>query len=95
MEQIKKRTGSYVLLYNKKKNKINLLVIKYNTRDYGILGGGLKKGETPEECAEREIFEETGLKDLKLKDYQLFINLLCPKEPGKAGSSIKKCITYL
>ena len=35
---------------------------KKNTKEYKLIGGGLKKGEEPEECFKREVFEETGCK---------------------------------
>ena len=31
------------------------------------VGGKIEKGESPEECAVREVFEETGLKAEELK----------------------------
>ena len=43
-----------MLLRNKKKNDLN------EGKWIGI-GGGFEQGESPEECAKREIFEETGL----------------------------------
>ena len=40
------------------------------------VGGKLERGETPQECAAREIFEETGLKAKPvLKALLLFLNL--------------------
>ena len=53
--------GRYLMmLRNKKKNDPN--------KDKWIgVGGKLNKGETPLECAKREIFEETNLTDLSLK----------------------------
>lgn len=49
------KDGKYLMLYrNKKKNDIN------NGKWIGI-EGKLEFGEAPEECIEREVFEETGL----------------------------------
>jgi 8-oxo-dGTP diphosphatase len=49
------KNGSYLMLHrNKKKNDIN------HDKWLGI-GGKFEVGETPEECAKREIYEETGL----------------------------------
>ena len=46
----------YLMLYrNKKPNDV------HEGKWIGV-GGKLEKGETPQECATREIFEETGLK---------------------------------
>lgn len=49
-----------MLLRNKKKNDVN------SGKWVGI-GGGFELKESPEECAEREIFEETGLTVNKLE----------------------------
>lgn len=43
-----------------KDNKI-LLNLRADTRTWGIPGGALELGETIEEAARRELFEETGL----------------------------------
>lgn len=55
------------LCYIKKDNRYLMIHVRgkkndqYNGKWNGV-GGKLKKGETPEECAIREIKEETGLK---------------------------------
>lgn len=49
------KDGKYLMLYrNKKQNDVN------EGKWIGI-GGGFEQKESPEECATREIFEETGL----------------------------------
>lgn len=54
--------GEYLMLHRvKKKNDIN------HDKWIGV-GGGFEHGESPEECALRETFEETGL---TLTDYRL------------------------
>ncbi len=49
------KDGKYLMLHRvKKENDVN--------RDKWIgIGGKFEQGESPEECAKREIFEETGL----------------------------------
>ena len=37
-----------------------ILMVKSNTGDYKFPGGGVEKGETPEETLRREVQEETG-----------------------------------
>ncbi len=52
--------GAYLMLYrNKKINDIN------HEKWIGV-GGKFQDGESPHDCARREIAEETGYKDLKL-----------------------------
>ena len=67
------------ICYIKKDNKTLMLhrTKKENDMHEGkwVGGGGkLEKGESPEECAKREIFEETGLvvKELKLRGLLTF-----------------------
>lgn len=51
--------GSAIIVQNNK-NEI-LLQLRSDTLDWGIPGGGMELGDTFEETAHRELFEETGL----------------------------------
>ena len=58
---LENQSGEYLMLHRvKKKNDIN------HDKWIGV-GGGFEYGESPEECAVRETFEETGL---TLTDYR-------------------------
>ncbi len=48
------------------------------------LGGKIDEGETPEECAVREVFEESGL---KIKEPKLVGVISFPENVGKSGES--------
>ncbi|WP_243523225.1 NUDIX hydrolase [Bacillus pseudomycoides] len=60
-------TGSHVIILNKQ-NEI-LLQLRTDFNMWDIIGGVLEYGETLEEAAKREVFEETGL---VIKDLELF-----------------------
>lgn len=64
---IKKDSKTLMLHRTKKENDM------HEGKWVGV-GGKLEKGESPEECARREIFEETGLvvKELKLRGLLTF-----------------------
>ena len=70
------KDGCYLMMHRiKKNNDIN--------KDKWIgIGGGMEKGETPEECMRREAFEETGLTLGKLS-YRGIITFWCTDEFGK------------
>lgn len=55
----KSRYKSGIFIYSKKQNKI--LMVQSNGKLWGIPKGTIKKYETIEECAVREVKEETGL----------------------------------
>lgn len=58
-------TGSTIIVLNNK-NEV-LLQKRIDTGDWGIPGGSLELGESFEEAAHRELYEETGLKIKSLK----------------------------
>lgn len=66
-------------------HKDKLLIVnnanKFNT--YSPVGGGIEKGEKPEDCLVRELKEESNMKPLnfKLIGYQKSTNLSKPEKP--------------
>lgn len=65
---MKKHVDSVIVyIFNETKDKILMLERVNNFGfDWGYMCGKFEKGETPEQCANREILEELGLKNLKL-----------------------------
>lgn len=56
-----------VCLITKKGDKILAVSRKDNHNDFGLPGGKVDPGETPEEAIRREVKEETGLDIINLK----------------------------
>ncbi len=61
------KSGSFLLLFNKSKTKI-FLVLRSDFPVWGLTGGGLNDCEKPDDGAIRESIEETGF-DVKLIKY--------------------------
>lgn len=51
--------GSAVIVFNE--NNELLLQLRSDTNDWGLPGGGMELGDSFEETAQKELFEETGL----------------------------------
>ena len=54
------------LLFKRSKNETT------NPNKYGMLGGGIEKGETPEEAIVREVFEEAGVELTSFKPLEVY-----------------------
>lgn len=62
--------GACVILINK--NQEILLQLRSDNNCWGLAGGSLEMGETLEQVAKRELFEETGLVANNLKLFNVF-----------------------
>ena len=68
------KDGKYLMLHRiKKKNDVN-------SHKWIGLGGKFEEGESPEECAKREIYEESGLA-VKNLSYRGVVTFDCPPYP--------------
>jgi len=68
MGKVKKEKSAGAVIFRKEKGKILFLLICYGTKEkfwWDFPRGHIEKNETEKETAKREIFEETGIKNLK------------------------------
>lgn len=76
---MKKRVGCYNIIYKKEKGKIFFLLVRYLDNYKGLVGGGLKEGESQIKGWARELKEEAGItkKDIlsykKIKETEIFV----------------------
>lgn len=66
--------GGVVWRRNKKTNEIEILLIQDPKERWTIPKGHIEEGESPRDTAEREINEETGLKEMKVMNWLGKIN---------------------
>src|SRR5271157_1822869 len=66
-------------IFTKKNNSWYILLIERKNMPFkgfwALPGGFLEMDETLEQCAQRELFEETGLRDIHLKQVHAFSDL--------------------
>ncbi|SOC39751.1 NUDIX hydrolase [Ureibacillus acetophenoni] len=62
--------GACVIVFNK--NKEILLQLRKDNNCWGLAGGSLELGESLEEAAKRELYEETGLIANKLELFNVY-----------------------
>ena len=60
---IEKSAGA--VIFRKQRGGIYYLLLHYGIGHWDLAKGHIEKGEKPEEAAEREIKEETGIKEIK------------------------------
>ena len=65
-----------VSIFTVEKGTIKVLLIKRTNEPFkgmwGLVGGALYNNETLDECVKREIFEKTGLTDVKVYKSSIF-----------------------
>lgn len=62
--------GAAVLIFDKH-NRL-LLQHRKDNQQWGLIGGSMEIGESLEDTARREVYEETGLELLELEWFELF-----------------------
>jgi len=73
-EVVSEPTAGGIVWRRTKKGSIEILLIQDTKDRWTIPKGHIEEGETPKETAEREINEETGLKEMKMQSWLGKIN---------------------
>jgi 8-oxo-dGTP pyrophosphatase MutT (NUDIX family) len=88
---MKYRNAVFIVTYAKQKDKIYYLILKrkLHWKGWEFPKGGIKSSETKQHGVRREIKEETGLKILKIKKFDISgkykYNKIHPDRPGIIG----------
>ena len=94
---MKQETSSGAVVCKKENNEhFFLLVYSVKNKEWSFPKGHIEKDETELEAAKREIFEETGIKDLKFIDNFKFTDSYLTKGvlPETKGETIIKNVIY-
>ena len=98
-----KEISSGAVVFRRKKDKIYYLLLHYDAGHWDFPKGHIEKGETDIETMKREIWEETGIKDIRvIKGFREYIKYffrniynLSKKDKGKAEWIFKIVIYFL
>jgi len=98
---VKRIKSAGAIIFRKEKRIIKYLLICYGRKEkfwWDFPRGEIKKGESEEEAARREIFEETGIRDLEFlpnfhESYKYFFHSHKPED--KKRLIFKENIIYL
>jgi bis(5'-nucleosidyl)-tetraphosphatase len=81
-----------IIVFRKSASGIKYLLIKHHKSGWGFSKGKLEKGETLQKAAKRELFEETGLKNVEfIQSFSEKIQYIIRK---KDKSKLKKIAYY-
>ena len=97
---IEKSAGA--VIFRKQRGGIYYLLLHYGIGHWDLAKGHIEKGEKPEEAAEREIKEETGIKEIKfapgfketIKYFYKIPRTRISSVRGKQGENIMKFVTF-